>query len=304
MIPGSRLMVGLIGVAAATVLASAATQNAGDTIAISAVVSSRDGVPVRNLRASDFVVRENGKAVQVASVEEQTLGDAAARGRSIVLLMGGAATEPELSLRFQQIARGFVARAGQTDEIFVVRHGTSRDEVVGDRSETLMRIAEFRAPYGEPWNVKTAEDVLDRVAKISTDLAMKNDDGRRRAIVCVGGPAMFDVIEPPQRQYELEWPHWVKALNAAAKANVSVYVIDPQGLTGRVRINPDGLVAQTGGASLDNTNDFADAIDRVWRDTGNYYAVRYVSGTPKRDLQNIEVKVNRPDVKVVARRSR
>jgi hypothetical protein len=109
---------------------------------------------------------------------------------------------------------------------------------------------------------------------------------------------------PPRREYELLWPHWVKALNVLARANASVYVIDPKGLDGRTTLSPDGLVAQTGGVQIENSNDFPTAVDRVWRETGNYYTLEYMPEERQRELHAIEVKALNPAWRVRARRSR
>ena len=207
-----------------------------------------------------------------------------------------------MTTRAQKIARGFVEAAGANDQVSVVRVARSQDEIAGDRQDMLMRIAEYRAPMGEPFNAKTSHEVLDLVAKVSRDLM--DAEAPRRAIVFVGSPWFYDIVDPIDREHSLVWPHWVSALTTAARANVSVYVIDPNGLGGRIRINPDGLVAQTGGDVFYNINDFNRAMDRVWRDTSSYYALEYVPDISKREIQEVSVKTTRPGLTVRARRSR
>jgi len=269
-------------------------------VELSVAVTDRDGRTVRGLTAADFSVRENGRAMQLDRVTaSDTMG-----GRSIVLLLGGAGGSDELTLYAQGLAREFINRAGPDDRISVVRYAHRNDEVAGTRSDMLMRIAEYRAPFGEPFNPKTWETVLRTVTRISKQIESENRPGRS-AIVWIGAPRMFDVAEPRQRNYELLWPYWVEALNATARADASLYLIDPQGLTGSVRINPDGLIAQTGGQAFDNSNEFKNAIDRVWEETGNYYRLEYDAGGSRRnELQTIQVKVDKPGIQVRARKSR
>jgi VWFA-related protein len=293
-----------LAVAAGSGVIASSRQSSESAVTLSAVVVDRDGIPVRDLRRSEFQITENGKPVAVTDFDTVATGASATRGRSVVLVLGTVGTLPELTSRTQQIARGFIDAAAPNDQISVVRMANRvEDEVAGDRQAMLMRVAEFRAPAGEPLHLKTNMDVLDLVTKLSNDLM--DVESPRRAIVFVGSPWIYDVFFPIQQQYELFWPNWVKALNAAARANVSVYVIDPNGLRGNIRLNPDGLVAQTGGAVLYNINDFDRAMERVWRDTSTYYALGYQPAEPsKKQLQNIKVTVTRPGVTVQARRSR
>ena len=50
----------------------------------------------------------------------------------------------------------------------------------------------------------------------------------RRAIVWIGAPHIFDIVEPRQKKSELLWPYWVEALTSTARADVSLYMIDPK----------------------------------------------------------------------------
>ena len=78
-----------------------------------------------------------------------------------------------------------------------------------------------------------------------------------------------------------------------------------KGLTGSVRINPDGLIAQTGGKVFDNSNELKNAVDRIWDETGSYYRLEYEpQAGSSRELQTINVKVSKPGVQVRARKSR
>ena len=287
--------------AAAGVVAGVRAAQVDAPVELSVAVTDRDGRAVRGLTATDFSVRENGRAVQLDRVTaSDTMG-----GRSIVLLLTGAAgSGDELTAYAQRIAREFIDRAGANDKVSVVRYAHRNDEIAGTRSDMLMRIAEYRAPFGEPFNAKTWETVLRTVTRISKQIESENRPGRS-AIVWIGAPHMFDVVEPRQRSYELLWPYWVEALNATARADASLYLIDPRGLTGSVRINPDGLIAQTGGEAFDNSNEFKNAIDRVWEATGNYYRLEYdPNGSRPNELQTIQVKVDKPGIQVRARKSR
>ena len=123
------------------------------------------------------------------------------------------------------------------------------------------------------------------------------------------------------------------AITAASRANVSIYSIDPRGLTNmgdtgieinyipedpNLRLDSAGLLEElrfsqeslrvladeTGGIAAVNSNDLAGAFDRVVRDNRSYYMLGYYPANQKRDdgFRRIEVRVNRPGLQVRARK--
>ncbi len=123
------------------------------------------------------------------------------------------------------------------------------------------------------------------------------------------------------------------AITAASRANVSIYSIDPRGLTNmgdtgieinyipedpNLRLDSAGLLEElrfsqeslrvladeTGGLAAVNSNDLAGAFDRVVGDNSSYYMLGYYPTNEKRDdrFRRIEVRVNRPGLQVRARK--
>jgi VWFA-related protein len=121
------------------------------------------------------------------------------------------------------------------------------------------------------------------------------------------------------------------AINAAVRANVSIYSVDARGLqaisplgdatTGSLRgagsfngsalqNNLDSnfntqevmgtLSNDTGGKAFFDSNDFSPAFDRIQRDTSAYYVIGYHSTDLRRDgrYRHLSIKVNRGDVKL------
>jgi len=110
---------------------------------------------------------------------------------------------------------------------------------------------------------------------------------------------------------------------AANRANATIYTIDPRGLVGMPDLDDNVdpvefqeylsnsinslrvLAEQTGGIAVVNQNDFDKALKRIDAETSDYYMIGYYSTNPdplKRTRQ-IDVKVNRKDVDVWARKS-
>jgi VWFA-related protein len=124
------------------------------------------------------------------------------------------------------------------------------------------------------------------------------------------------------------------AIAAATRSNVSIYGIDPRGLTSlgdedieigaypddptlgvsnsslqnELRLSQDSLrvlSSETGGFAAVNANDFSTAYDRVVKDNSSYYVLAYYPPTTdKRDgkFHKIDVRVTRPGLTVRARR--
>jgi hypothetical protein len=124
-----------------------------------------------------------------------------------------------------------------------------------------------------------------------------------------------------------------EVIASATKSNVSIYGIDPRGLTalgdesiemtgfpddttldlgassllGEVRLSQDSLrvlSAETGGFATVNRNEFTTAYTRIVKDNSSYYVIAYYPPTDKRDgkLHQIQVRLTRPGLTVHARK--
>jgi hypothetical protein len=218
-------------------------------------------------------------------------------------MLDDSGVEPQLTPTVQEIAREFVGMMSQVDRITVVRTQGRSDEVVGDQAFARARIAEYRAGMVPFFGRETYESVLGKVAELSREL--ESIEHRRKAIVCIGSPRVCDIGEPRDRGSSLLWPKWVDALSAAARANVAVYTIDPEGVTGRVKLSGStGIVAETGGDFLYNSRAWDRAIEQFWREAGHYYMLGYTPAHSARELHRIEVDVLRRGVHVRARQTR
>jgi hypothetical protein len=89
-------------------------------------------------------------------------------------------------------------------------------------------------------------------------------------------------------------------MTSTSRGNVSIYTIIP----GRTSMRGGGLVEFTGGVLAASTSDLRPAIQRLLQDANHYYLVGFWPQGKARALHDLEVKVARKDVKVIARRRR
>jgi len=188
------------------------------------------------------------------------------------------------------------------DSVAVVRMTHRDDEVSGDRREALRRIDEsqrFNIVQGR----NQLEDSLETIARVARDLELV--EHRHKILVCIASRSLCDTYIAPPKTESLLWPHWTKAVHAAARANVSVYYVDPSG-TSRLT-GPDlgdGLVEHTGGDTFFNSNNYPLIVDRVWDEAGHYYMLGYEPAAEPRELHTIDVRTTRGGLRVLVRRSR
>jgi VWFA-related protein len=276
----------------------------GDLVELDVVALDRNDQPVTDLRREDFAVKEEGHAVELKTFSSVTaLGSLKPDdGRVVVLLMDDIGVPAMGTSPMQQIAAALLSPFGDGDEIAVVRLASRSDEAFGDVRTARDRIDGYRGgavPFGMP---DTPETVLKMVARIAGQLEPL--DHRRKVILCLGLPSVCDVREPQLGGTSVIWPAWIAALRAAARANVSVYCVDPTGARGGFRLSAGGLVETTGGRIFAHQNDFSLAAKAIWREAGHYYLLGYWPTASKHDLRSIDVDVARKGVHVYARRRR
>jgi VWFA-related protein len=271
-------------------------------VELDAVVVDGHDRPIRGLQRDDFEIKDDGRTVAVTSFTEVSAAgiDGHADARYLVLLLDDTGIGPLGTVVVQNIARLLLSRARPADAVAVVRLTHHDDEVAGDLQSALERVDEYRARSVPYFGRETIEESLQVVTRISRRL--EPVEHRRKTLVCVGRRNLCDLYLPVPEE-TLVWPFWRDAMRATARANVSVYLVDPAGVSGGVDLG-DGLVDQTGGADFVASNNFQRAADRIWDEAGHYYLLGYTPTAPKRDLHTIDVKVKRAGSRVRARRRR
>ena len=265
------------------------------------VAVGRDGVPVADLKPSEFEVWISGYRVPVDEVAFITPEVAP---RTIVLLLDDMAVGPDLALRVKEAARTVVKRMSDRDRISVISAQGSTTNGGADRAALLQAIESYQ-PRGFP--LRLVDDAGEHVLRLLTSVARQMTEiPGRKAIVAIGAAWMFDRPLPPPGWRDLHTV-WLAAMHGMAAANASLYVVDPVGLRpmgGMTYGGDSGFANETGGYAFVNTNDGAAAAARIFDETGTYYVLRMSDPPVQRaaDLRKVEVKVLRKGITVRARR--
>lgn len=302
-----------------------------DLVVVSAVVRDGENQFARALTAADFEVLEDGKPVAVATFAEVNADTRAPQddGRFVVLLLDNLVTDPVLTHRIKEIARGFADRMGPRDVVSVLAMNGGNTTATSDPAAVRAAIDRVK-PFGTSIMSGSARSTLgmDAVTMLARQLSPLAH--RRKVLVCVGPAGLFNV----QLSEDALMPdgHIMNAIRLTSRADLTTYVIDPLGLTdprGTKFINDgelkhpadtsgsgnvtrgmgvygnlDGFPRDSGGAVFSNVNVYEPAIDQVWQESGNYYLFGFEPTKRDNRRHTIEVRVKKPGLQVRARRTR
>jgi len=280
-----------------------------DLVVVSAVVRDSDNQFTRGLTQDDFEVLEDGQPVAVATFAEVNADTRAPQddGRFVVLLLDNLVTDPTLTHRIKEIARGFADRMGPRDVVSVLA-------MTGGSSAATLNPTEVRAvidkikPAGTSIMSAAMMDTLGMDAVTAVAKQLGSFEHRRKVLVCIGPAHLFNQQLTENR--EMPDGHILTALRESSRADLTTYVIDPAGLRearyarSGVRSNLDGFPRDSGGTVFSNVNVYEPAIDQVWHESGNYYLFGFEPKQRDSKRHTIEVRVKKPGLEVRARRSR
>ncbi len=180
------------------------------------------------------------------------------------------------------------------------------------------------------FRARNAMNTIRRLAEF-----MAGVHGRRKAMLLVGEGVDYNIFEAVGLQGSTASSVMLDthdAIAAATRGNVSIYAIDPRGLTtgdedligqattfpqqgaglntlfSELRLSQDSLrvlAANTGGFAAVNRNDFDGAFDRIVAENSTYYLMGFYSGNDRRSgrFRKLEVRVKRPGLRVARSRS-
>jgi len=201
------------------------------------------------------------------------------------------------------------------DDVAAVVYTLKKDEgqvFTKDRAKLRAAVERCNGSGGESYTLRRATvDTLQRIAEWMAELP----EGRKALFyVSTGLPLdpekafeapVLGNVDASDQQRSL-YLVLSAAIDAARRANVSVYSADPGGLGGGSNKTRDFLKTlsnNTAGFAVVDTNDPAPGIAQVYRENGSYYLLGYqpTNGRTQGRYRKIEVRVNRPGVTVRTR---
>jgi VWFA-related protein len=292
-------------------------------------------------------------------------------GRLYVMILDDAHVDVTRTSNVKAHAQRFIERyLGANDMMAIVHTGgrteaaqeftgnkrlllSSVDKFTGRKLEsiTLARSAEYFRQAGAPLRDNRIPDPYEQERAYYAQQTMSllrnvaewfsGVRGRRKTILLVSEGIDYDLsdvirqFDSPSNAASGILADIQETIAATARSNVSIYGIDPRGLTtindetigvtaladqsdptlgigssslmNEVRMSQDSLRAladETGGFAAINTNQFTTAFDRIVNDNSSYYVLAYYPPSAMKDgkFHRIEVKTTRPGLTVRARR--
>jgi VWFA-related protein len=284
-------------------------------------------------------------------------------GRVFVLVIDDLHTRFTRTTRTRAAARQFVERyVGANDIVAVVNtsgFGKGMQDFTSNRqlalraidaamgfkaeSSTAAALADYQmnrdlpgtmsnpnATFNDMQRYNNARNSLQTLRNLADYMAGMR--GRRKAVVYFSEGINYDVTNQLTNRYASDVQREIRDMVAAAtRANVSVYSVDPRGVTSgmedaieisgfptdgsisttdllnEMRLEQDSLrvlAEETGGFAVLNQNDFRTGFGRILEDNSSYYVLGYYPTNDKRDgrFRTVQVKVLKPGLRVRARR--
>jgi VWFA-related protein len=311
-------------------------------VRVDVTVTGRDAQPVADLTADDFQVREDGLPQTIQSFQFLRLTGTLAPGDDTSLAIRSpehaaqeAAREdvrlmviflddyhlrygPQFDARLKQMLRGFIQAEMRPTDLFAVMGPltplsdlrlTRDKQVLFERIDRVQgRLGGFVPPRSvlEESHLRLSEAGRARIRAQITLSALESlvvhlgglREGRKSVLLIGEGPPMrADRMELYDRTRDV--------VTAANTSNVIIHTLDPRELSvsRTVRDTNWALAADTGGRTLEQSNDYTRGLRAVMADASAYYLLGYV---PEREaagkFHKIDVRVHRKGVRVLARK--
>lgn len=325
-----------------------------------------DGKPqeVANFSLVDIPVRRAERPLfSPTAIEPDVRSNAEPfEGRIFVLVLDDLHTHALRSTLVRNAARRFVERYIGANDLAAVLHTSGRSDAAQDftssrsllegaidrfmgrklRSATLGRLDQYYMNRGTPneGDKLTDPDGFERgynaqsLLRTLASLAdwMGGIRGRRKSVVLFSEGIDYEIHNPFDNPYASSIvDDTQRMIGAATRNNVSLYSVDPRGLTSladegieiqsvpidntisatallnELRIAQDSLrvmADETGGFAAVDSNDFDRAFSRIIEENSTYYVLGYYSTNTARDgkFRRLDVRVRRPGVEVKARK--
>jgi VWFA-related protein len=310
-------------------------------VQVDAIVTDESGLPLTDLTAADFELFDDGKLVTIDRVRflgaAPYTGDAtlapirthddeereASRDdvRLYAIFLDDYHVRRMGELRVIEPLLAFVRQLPATDLVGVFYPLDSVTDVSfsRDRDRVVKQIRAFYGRRGDYAPTRPVENdhlrFPEQIEQIRRQITMSALEGLavhlggikqgRKAIVFVT-EGFAEATSEIQSVYQ-----------AASRANVAIYPVDPRGLTDRERHTTGDqmfngvlgerdalqvIARETGGRAFIDRNDLATAMGQVIRDSSAYYLLAYESAHPDDGkFHRLRVRVKRPRADVFAR---
>jgi VWFA-related protein len=295
-----------------------------------------------------------------APVEADVQTNAQVEGRIYLIVLDDMHTDVTRTPRVKAAARRFIEERFGINDLAAVVYTGGRAEDSQDftnnsrlllaaidrftgrkmRSATLERLDNLRVVEGvvtagdDPQEMERAfraRSTMSAIRKLADFMAGVR--GRRKAMLLIGEGVDYnihDVMGQAGTTASSVLMDTEEAIAAATRGNVTIYAIDPRGLTtgsaelietsttlpeqgvglnslqNELRLSQDSLrvlASSTGGFAAVNQTDFDTAFDRIVAENSSYYLLGYYPANDRRDgrFRRIEVRVKRPGLRVRSR---
>ena len=324
-------------------------------VQIDAIVTNAQGNTVTGLTAEDFEVLEAGEprtistfaAVNipiaadlrtVSDLEPDVASNAAPQGRRYLIALDE--VSPDRVLRARNFVKRFITEhLGPNDVAAIALTGrglaTSGQDFTANRRLLLAAVDKFTGGF----ELSTA-NVAEQGAGPAQDKPFSSDPRQlasslrglaeflatlpgRKSLLYIGeGLGKLDFFSVKDYHGESLTPAGNDAhaaVVAATRGNVTIYPIDPRGLTNEIpppgpppdgfavelenRVDLAALADVTGGFSLTSSNNVGEAFSRVVAENSTYYTLGFNSERTRRDgrFVRVEVRAKRPGLQVRSR---
>ena len=219
------------------------------------------------------------------------------------------------------------------DSVMGFKEGSSTEAALQDYAvnrDSPGMATNINARFNDQMRYNNARNSMRTLKNIADYMAGMR--GRRKALVFFSEGVNYNVTDPINNMYATDVQREIRDVVAAAtRANVSVYSVDPRGVSSGMEdaieiggFPVDGSISsvqlmdemrhehdslrvladETGGFAVLNQNDFRTGFSRILEENSGYYVLGYYPTNDKRDgrFRKVVVTVAKPGLRVRARR--